>query len=115
MCDTNWWFKLNSNNQNHKIAIVGLGYVGLPLLIEFSKKFKCIGYDINKTRVQELNAGNDITNEVSQEILIDSLNQNLLITNDKNLLSEYDVYIITVPTPVTDDKLPDLKFLKAAQ
>ena len=105
---------MNSNNQNHKIAIVGLGYVGLPLLIEFSKKFKCIGYDINKTRVQELNAGNDITNEVSQEILIDSLNQNLLITNDKNLLSEHDVYIITVPTPVTDDKLPDLKFLKAA-
>ena len=105
---------MNSNNQNHKIAIVGLGYVGLPLLIEFSKKFKCIGYDINKTRVQELNAGNDITNEVSQEILIDSLNQNLLITTDKNLLSEYDVYIITVPTPVTDDKLPDLKFLKAA-
>ena len=101
-------------NQNYKIAIVGLGYVGLPLLIEFSKKYKSIGYDINKTRVHELNAGIDITNEVSQETLLDSLNQDLLITNDKNLLSEYNVYIITVPTPVTSDKLPNLKFLKAA-
>ena len=101
-------------NQNYKIAIVGLGYVGLPLLIEFSKKYKSIGYDINKTRVHELNAGIDITNEVSQETLLDSLNQDLLITNDKNLLSEYNIYIITVPTPVTSDKLPNLKFLKAA-
>ena len=101
-------------NQNYKIAIVGLGYVGLPLLIEFSKKYKSIGYDINKTRVHELNAGIDITNEVSQETLLDSLNQDLLITNDNNLLSEYNVYIITVPTPVTSDKLPNLKFLKAA-
>ncbi len=101
-------------NQNYKIAIVGLGYVGLPLLIEFSKKYKSIGYDINKTRVHELNAGIDITNEVSQETLLDSLNQDLLITDDKNLLSEYNVYIITVPTPVTNDKLPNLKFLKAA-
>ena len=101
-------------NQNYKIAIVGLGYVGLPLLIEFSKKYKSIGYDINKIRVHELNAGIDITNEVSQETLLDSLNQDLLITNDKNLLSEYNIYIITVPTPVTSDKLPNLKFLKAA-
>jgi|TARA_A100001015_G_scaffold105346_1_gene116864 UDP-N-acetyl-D-galactosamine dehydrogenase len=105
---------LSQINQNYKIAIVGLGYVGLPLLIEFSKKYKSIGYDINKTRVHELNAGIDITNEVSQETLLDSLNQDLLITDDKNLLSEYNVYIITVPTPVTNDKLPNLKFLKAA-
>jgi len=105
---------LSQINQNYKIAIVGLGYVGLPLLIEFSKKYKSIGYDINKIRVHELNAGIDITNEVSQETLLDSLNQDLLITNDKNLLSEYNIYIITVPTPVTSDKLPNLKFLKAA-
>ena len=83
-------------NQNYKIAIVGLGYVGLPLLIEFSKKYKSIGYDTNKIRVRELNAGIDITNEVSQETLLDSLNQDLLITNDKNLLSEYNVYIIII-------------------
>ncbi len=105
---------MKMEDTNINIAIVGLGYVGLPLAVEFSKKYKSIGYDINKTRVHELNAGIDITNEVSQETLLDSLNQDLLITNDKNLLSEYNVYIITVPTPVTSDKLPNLKFLKAA-
>ena len=96
------------------IAVIGLGYVGLPLAVEFSKKFPVIGFDINKKRVAELNSGNDFTLEVSEDDLksvlrIDDAGANgLLVTDDLEILKGANVFIITVPTPVDKHNRPDL-------
>ena len=94
-----------------KIAVVGLGYVGLPLAYEFSKVHDCIGYDISKKRIIELKKGVDKTEEYSKENI---LNSKLLFTNDAKDLIEKDFYIITVPTPLKKNNKPDLSPLKSA-
>ena len=110
-------------NKKCTISIIGLGYVGLPLIIEFAKKkqnLSCeeaserrlIGFDINKNRIKELKKNNDITNEVSQEELINS--QNILFTSDLEDLIETEVYIVTVPTPIDKAKKPNLRPLMNA-
>jgi UDP-N-acetyl-D-galactosamine dehydrogenase len=91
-----------------KIAIIGLGYVGLPLAIEFAKKFKVVGYDINSKRVQELNKGYDSTFE-TQNNIISSLKNSLNFSLDINDLKDCNIYIITVPTPIDSAKRPNLK------
>ena len=95
-----------------KIGIVGLGYVGLPLAVEFAKKYSTVGFDINQNRVSDLNSFVDSTNEVESEVLSKVLNQNneigLTITYDKLNLEGCNVYIITVPTPIDTNKNPDL-------
>ena len=95
---------------NHKIAIIGLGYVGLPLAVSFSKKYKVLGFDINKSRIKELENGIDSTLEVDNKIL-SSVKRNLKFTSDAKKTKNYNIYIVTVPTPINDDKLPDLKYL----
>ena len=102
------------NLKKYKIAVIGLGYVGLPLVIEFSKKYSALGFDINKKRVEELNEGIDRTNEVSNSVLIDRLKNGLIITDNIEFLSPYNVYIITVPTPLDKLKEPNLNFLEKA-
>lgn len=94
---------------NYNISVIGLGYVGLPLAVEFSKLYNVIGYDIDKTRVLELNKGHDSTNEVSSKEIRFALNGNLKITNDKIMIRESNIYIITVPTPIDNYKIPNLK------
>ena len=89
-----------------KIAIIGLGYVGLPLAIEFSKKYPVFGFDINKKRIEELSAGNDLTLEVSKEELAEA--SLLSFTCDKDDLKQVNIFIVTVPTPIDDHKQPDL-------
>ena len=96
---------------NTKIAVVGLGYVGLPLAVAFAKHFPVIGYDINSQRIEELKKGIDRTKEVEKEEL---LNPNITYTSDEKLLKDADVIIITVPTPTDKHKNPDLRFLKEA-
>lgn len=91
------------------VGIIGLGYVGLPLAIELNKFFNTIGYDINKKRVEELNKGEDVTREFTNEELN---NENKLkVTSDLNLLKSFNFYIVTVPTPVDSEKKPDLNYL----
>ncbi|EOX3566457.1 Vi polysaccharide biosynthesis UDP-N-acetylglucosamine C-6 dehydrogenase TviB [Vibrio cholerae] len=98
--------------ENFKIGIIGLGYVGLPLAVEFGKKFETIGFDINKKRVDELKSGLDVTLECSQDELISSP---LLTYTDKlENIKDCNFYIVTVPTPITDEKTPDLRPLKKA-
>ena len=97
-----------------KLAVVGLGYVGLPVAIVFSKKYNVIGYDINHPRVKELNEFNDGTLEVSSDLLKKSLSKNLTITEKINNIKDCNVYIITVPTPIKKDKSPDLEPLISA-
>jgi UDP-N-acetyl-D-galactosamine dehydrogenase len=95
------------NFENIKIAVVGLGYVGLPLTVEFAKFFKVIGFDINHSRIEELRIGIDRTKEVPRNSLID--NANLFFSSEKNDINECNVFIITVPTPLDQFKSPDLE------
>ena len=97
-----------------KIGIIGLGYVGLPLAHAFSEKFKVVGYDINVTRVAELQSGNDRTNELSSIQLQEFFDRNGEVSSDKDLLVDCNVYIVTVPTPVDKSKKPDLNALIGA-
>lgn len=88
------------------IAIIGLGYVGLPLAVEFGKKRKVIGFDINPHRVAELKEGQDRTLECSSEEIRQA--QNLSFTSEASELSRAEVYIVTVPTPVDQANRPDM-------
>ena len=97
-----------------KIGIIGLGYVGLPLAMVFSEKFEVIGFDIDRKRVDQLNLFEDKTNQAPQKELKQVLKTNLTLTSDPNLISDCQVYIVTVPTPVTKQKKPDLSFLISA-
>jgi UDP-N-acetyl-D-galactosamine dehydrogenase len=99
----------------NKIAIIGLGYVGLPLAIEFGKKFRVIGFDIDADRIDELNQGFDKTNEADLENLkyvIESYNKSqelgLKFSSNTVDLQECTIYIVTVPTPINQFKEPDL-------
>ncbi|WP_448212554.1 Vi polysaccharide biosynthesis UDP-N-acetylglucosamine C-6 dehydrogenase TviB [Colwellia sp. MEBiC06753] len=96
----------------NKIAIIGLGYVGLPLAVEFGKKFNTVGFDINQLRVDELNDGVDRTHEVDSDELKES--SLLVCTTDKELLKGCDFYIVTVPTPIDKHRQPDLTPLRKA-
>jgi len=96
------------------LALIGLGYVGLPLAVEFSKKYKVIGFDINDRRIDELKKCKDRTLEVSSEELAEA--KHLSFTNKLEDLKRADVFIVTVPTPVDDFKVPDLTpVLKASE
>ncbi len=96
------------------ISIIGLGYVGLPLAVVFSERYKVIGYDIAEWRIEELNKGYDRTLEVSEEELKEALKRGIRFTNKLEEIKEANVYIITVPTPIDNHKNPDLTPLKKA-
>ena len=102
------------NLENIQIAVLGLGYVGLPLAVEFSKKFHVVGFDINQARVDELKNGTDSTLEVSDTELAKAVN--ITYSSDRLSLKNCNVYIVTVPTPIDDYKQPDLTpLLKASE
>jgi len=90
----------------NKIAVIGLGYVGIPLAVEFGKKHTTIGLDINLERIEELKTGFDRTLEMSKENLESAVN--LSYTADINDAKDCNIYIITVPTPINKKNLPDL-------
>lgn len=92
--------------QDVKLAVVGLGYVGLPLAVEFGKKRSVIGFDINTRRIDALKAGHDHTLEVSDEELAEAAQ--LSYTADRAELGQANVFIVTVPTPIDEYKQPDL-------
>ncbi|MDA9898140.1 nucleotide sugar dehydrogenase [Flavobacteriales bacterium] len=91
---------------SNSIAIIGLGYVGIPLAVEFGKKFNTIGLDIDVSRVDELKSGFDRTLEMTKEDLESS--KHLQYTTDINDTKDCNIFIITVPTPINDKNLPDL-------
>ncbi|MFC0876145.1 nucleotide sugar dehydrogenase [Saccharicrinis sp. FJH2] len=101
------------------IAVIGLGYVGLPLAVEFGKKYKTVGFDINPNRISELNQGKDRTLEVEDENLkavIDASDdkKGISFTTDLNKIRACNYFIVTVPTPIDENKVPDLTPLKKA-
>lgn len=101
------------------IAVVGQGYVGLPLALAFSKKYPVLGYDVNKERIAQLQTGLDCTQEVSFSVLQEALElgeekpfkTGIRVTSDINDLKEATIFIITVPTPIDEFNSPDLSFL----
>lgn len=95
-----------------RIAVIGLGYVGLPLAVEFGKHRDVVGFDVNSRRIEELNNGLDSTREVSTEELKSAVS--LQLTNDVDKIDNCSIYIVTVPTPITQDNRPDLKPLLSA-
>lgn len=108
------------NLSEKKIAIIGLGYVGLPLAIEFSKKFKVLGFDIDHNRIDELSSGKDRTKEADIESMLFTMelakksNLGLQFSSNKQDLLFYNVFIVTVPTPISQFKTPDLSPLLSA-
>jgi UDP-N-acetyl-D-galactosamine dehydrogenase len=110
------------NLQEKQIAIIGLGYVGLPLAIEFGKKYKVLGFDINKDRIEELASGRDRTNEADLEGLSYAMNLSIKGNIGLSFSSKVDdltlsnIYIVTVPTPIDQFKAPDLTpLIKASE
>ena len=95
-----------------KISIIGLGYVGLPLALEFGKKRVVIGFDIDENKILNLKKSKDSTNETSIEDFEDA--KKLIFTNDIKDIVDSEIYIITVPTPLDNHNKPDLKHLKEA-
>lgn len=96
-------------NSNIKVVVLGLGYVGLPTAIAFSKKYRTIGVDTNERRIDELRRGVDSKNGFRNEEIAE--NSNLSFEERIPLIEERTVFIVTVPTPVTENKEPDLSFL----
>jgi UDP-N-acetyl-D-galactosamine dehydrogenase len=112
------------NFKKNKITVIGLGYVGLPLATEFAKKYKVIGFDIDKSRIMELKNGEDKTGEInildfekvfktnSKEFL--AAESGLFLSNNSKDITETNIYIVTVPTPINNKKQPDLFHLLSA-
>ena len=99
-------------NHKSKIAVIGLGYVGLPLAVEFARHYRVLGFDINPKRIAQLVDGEDITREVEPDQLAAA--RHLELSSDENELDDCEVYIVTVPTPIDDVRRPDLGPLIAA-
>ena len=100
------------NRRSLKIAVVGLGYVGLPLAVEFGRRYQTIGFDVKASRVAELERGRDATLEVTREELVAA--ENLKFTTRIEDLADCKVFIVTVPTPIDEYKRPDLTPLEKA-
>ena len=91
-----------------KIAIIGLGYVGLPLAHAFSFKYEVIGFDVAQWRIDELKNGTDRTLELSEAQVKEAIENNMQFTNILDDIADCNVYIVTVPTPIDKNKRPDL-------
>ena len=100
--------------KEYTIGIIGLGYVGLPLAIAFADHFNVVGFDINQQRVLDLNQGVDRTDEADLKLLQKALLTKLRLSSDLKDLASCTVYIVTVPTPITQFKTPDLTYLTSA-
>ena len=99
-------------SKDTRIGILGLGYVGLPLVHAFGKTYPTVGFDINPQRIAEINQGIDSNNELADEQFKEMLN--VECSDDENCLADCDIYIITAPTPVDEQNLPDLEPVKQA-
>ena len=101
--------------QEIKIAVIGLGYVGLPLARLFSTKFKTVGFDMNPNRVDALMKGHDATLEVADDLLQEAINKNgFVCTTELEQIRDCNFYVVAVPTPVDENNRPDLKPLWGA-
>ena len=98
-------------DKKKKLAVIGLGYVGLPIALEFAKKLSVIGFDINEDRIKLMTQGIDPSQELSKEAFE---NCNIEFTSDLEVLRSASFYIVAVPTPVDEHNVPDLRPVKKA-
>lgn len=98
--------------REHKVTIIGMGYIGLPLAVETSKKYNVIGFDISTTRIDDLKKGLDSTLEIEEAALKKA--NNLTFSNDAETVKECNFYIVTVPTPIDKNNRPNLGPLQIA-
>ena len=98
-------------NRKEKLAVVGLGYVGMPIAVEFAKKAEVIGFDTNSAKIELYNSGTDPTNEVGNDAIKETT---VLFTSDEGKLKEAGFFIVAVPTPVNTDHTPDLSPVEGA-
>ena len=100
---------MNLNRSNYKICIIGLGYVGLPLAARFALKgFDILGFDINRARIEELKNSIDRNNDIDSSEVKNLANGAKLSSNEEDL-KDRNIFIVTVPTPINEDRTPDLK------
>src|SRR5699024_7009866 len=92
-------------NREEKISVIGLGYVGLPLAIELAKKFDVVGYDVNESKLEQYRSGVDVTDEAGDEAV---QNTTMTFTSNADDLADCKFHIVAVPTPINQDKTPDL-------
>lgn len=97
---------------SRKIAVIGLGYVGLPLAVEFGKHFDVVGLDLDMDRVESLMDGIDVTGELTESEIFEA--KNTRFSHDETILADRNIFIVTVPTPVDSNNQPDFRFLKHA-
>ncbi len=102
------------NDNDIKIAVIGLGYVGFPLACLFARKYAVVGFDLKEERVRELNSGEDSTLEVDTKVIAAALENGMTCTSNKDDLRDCNVYIVAVPTPVNERNAPDLTPLQGA-
>ena len=108
--------ELSTINSKLSIAVIGLGYVGLPLAHAFSEKYKVVGFDISSWRIDELRSGHDRTLELSEVQVKEALANGMKFTLDINDIKDCNIYIVTVPTPIDKNKRPDLTpLIKASE
>ncbi len=99
-----------------KIAIIGLGYVGLPLAVEFAKQYSVVGFDIFQTRIDELSSGFDRTLELNEQALHEAIKNGILFSTNSEALRSCNIFIVTVPTPIDASNRPDLTpLIKASE
>ena len=102
--------------QKHKICVIGLGYVGLPLAHAFSSKYQTIGFDINEKRIQELNQGFDRTEELDESQVKQAIENGMKFSTNLDDIKDCNIYIVTVPTPIDKNNKPDLTpLIKSSQ
>lgn len=100
-------------SENPLIVVIGLGYVGLPLAVQFAKTYRVIGFDKSNIRIEQLIKGHDKTGEVPDSVL-SAVGKNISYTSDTAAIADSDIYIVAVPTPITRNKIPDLYPLESA-
>jgi len=98
-------------NRDEKISLVGLGYVGMPIAVAFAKKADVLGFDINEEKIEQYKSGIDPTNEVGDQAIVDTT---VDFTSDSSRLQEAKFHIVAVPTPITEDNVPNLNPLESA-
>src|SRR5215210_4653260 len=98
-------------DKKEKLAVIGLGYVGLPIALEFAKKISVIGFDINEKRIEQMKKGIDPSNELGKEAFQEC---DISFTNSLDVLREAKFFIVAVPTPVDEHNVPDLNPVKRA-
>ena len=100
-------------SENPLIVVIGLGYVGLQLAVQFAKTYRVIGFDKSNIRIEQLIKGHDKTGEVPDSVL-SAVGKNISYTADTAAIADSDIYIVAVPTPITRNKIPDLYPLESA-